>query len=157
MIQFIEIVLLSLLWAAMTEELSLANLGTGFILGYIILYSSQHILGASGFVRKFPRFFVFLAFFAKELVMANFRVAYDIVTPKYHMRPGVVAIPLDASTDLEIACLANLISLTPGTLSLDISTDRKVLYVYTMFVYDRDETVREIKEGLEQRILELSR
>jgi multicomponent Na+:H+ antiporter subunit E len=157
MIQFIQIVLLSILWAAMTEELSLSNLGIGFVLGYIILFASQHILGGGGFIGKLPRFIAFLIFFAKELVWANFRVAYDIVTPKYHMRPGVLAIPLEARTDLEIACLANLISLTPGTLSLDISTDRKVLYVYTMFVYDHDESVREIKEGLEQRILELLR
>ncbi len=154
---FVWILLLSILWAAMTEEFTLSNLGIGFVLSYIILYASQHVLGVSGFITKFPRFLAFIPFFAMEFIKANLRVAYDIVTPTYHMRPAIVAIPLEAKTDEEITSLANLISLTPGTLSLDVSTDRKVLYIYTMFIRDRDSFVREIKEGLEKRILEVLR
>ncbi len=157
MIAFVWILLLSILWAAMTEEFTLSNLGIGFLLGYAILYASQHVVGGGGFISKFPKFLRFTAYFVKELVVANLRVAYDIVTPTYHMRPAVVAIPLDAETDTEITTLANLISLTPGTLTLDLSSDRKVLYVYTMFIRDRDELEREIKQGLERRVLEVLR
>ncbi len=157
MIAFIWILLLSLLWAAMTEEFTVGNLVIGFGLGYAILYVSQHVLGVSGFVRKLPRFLAFIVYFAKELLVANLRVAYDVITPRYHMRPGIVAIPLDARTDVEIVSLANLITLTPGTVSLDVSTDRRVLYIYTMFIDDRDSLVREIKDGLERRVLEILR
>lgn len=157
MIGFVWILLLSLLWMAMTEVFTLANLCIGFALSYAILYFSQHVIGVSDFVTKLPRFVAFVVFFAKELLVANLRVAYDIVTPTYHMRPGIVAVPLDAQTDLEIASLSNLISLTPGTLSLDVSSDRRVLYIYTMFVDDPEALVRDIKEKLERRLLEVLR
>jgi multicomponent Na+:H+ antiporter subunit E len=75
------------------------------------------------------------------------------------MRPGVIAVPLDAKTDAEITLLANLITLTPGTLSLDLSPDRGVLYVHTMYI-DQDDVERarrQIKDNLERRVLELLR
>ena len=53
------------------------------------------------------------------------------------MKPGIVKIPLDLETDVEITLLASLITLTPGTLSLDVSKDKKVLYVHSMYVYDK--------------------
>jgi multicomponent Na+:H+ antiporter subunit E len=69
----------------------------------------------------------------------------------------VLAIPLDAVTDLEITAFANLISLTPGTLSLDVSTDRRVLFIHAMYAGDADQTRRDIKQGLERRLLGLVR
>jgi multicomponent Na+:H+ antiporter subunit E len=73
--------------------------------------------------------------------------------------PGVVAIPLDARTDAEIVLLANLITLTPGSVSLDLSEDRRVLYVHAMYIDGGDVEAyrRAVKEGLERRVLELLR
>jgi len=53
--------------------------------------------------------------------------------------------------------LANLITLTPGTLSLDVSDDRKVLYVHAMYINDREQFVQSIKQGFERRLLEILR
>src|SRR5690606_901199 len=97
------------------------------------------------------------AYFLKEMLLANLRVAYDVITPTYYMRPAVVSIPLDARTDLEITLLAMCITLTPGTLSLDVSTDRRVLYIHAMFAEDPDALRHEIKNGFERRLLELLR
>ena len=90
-----------------------------------------------------------------KLVKANLRVAWEVLTPKHHMRPAIIAIPLDAESDLQITILANFITLTPGTLSLDVSPDRKTLYVHAMYVDDVDAFRREIKEKLEQRVIEV--
>lgn len=96
-------------------------------------------------------------FFLWELILANLRVAHDVLTPKHYKRPGVVAIPLDARTNAEITLLACLITLTPGTLSLEVSQDRRVLYVHDMFIDDPDEVRRSIKAGFERRLLEVMR
>jgi len=69
----------------------------------------------------------------------------------------VVAVPLDARTDVEIALLANLITMTPGSLSVDVADDRSVIYVHSMFAEDPDELRRQIKADLERRVLELVR
>jgi multicomponent Na+:H+ antiporter subunit E len=81
------------------------------------------------------------------------------LTPVSYVFPGVVAIPLDARTDAEITLLANLITLTPGSVSLDISEDRRVLYVHAMYIDGGDVEAyrRSVKEGLERRVLELLR
>jgi len=60
-------------------------------------------------------------------------------------------------TDLEITVFANMITLTPGTLSLDLSEDRCLLYIHVMFLDDIDQTRRQIKDGLERRLLEVMR
>ena len=98
-------------------------------------------------------------FYLKELLVASLRVAYDVLTPKDHMAPAIVAVPLDAETDLEITLLANFITLTPGTLSIDVSKDRKTLYVHEVYVRsgDVDRVKRQIKGGFEKKILKITR
>lgn len=104
-----------------------------------------------------PKVILFAAFLLRELVLATLRVAWEVVTPAKKRRQGIIAVPLDVRTDLEIALLANLITFTPGTLSLDVSSDRTVLYVHTLFVDDPDQLRREIKDGYERRVIELVR
>jgi multicomponent Na+:H+ antiporter subunit E len=75
--------------------------------------------------------------------------------PTHHMRPGVIAMPLEAKTDGEITMVANLISLTPGTLSLDVSDDRKVLYIHAMFLDGDEPTAPRPCGASKRRALEL--
>lgn len=148
---------LALAWVGMTGQFNAANLFTGFVVGYLVLLVLQ---GPSQMRRQLFRTwraFELLAFFTWELLLANLRVAYDVVTPTHLMRPGVIAVPLDARSDIEILILANMVSLTPGTLSLDVSEDRSVLYIHAMYLYDRERITRSIKDGFERRLLEVLR
>jgi multicomponent Na+:H+ antiporter subunit E len=156
---FVTNVLISLLWALLTGKVSVGNLTFGFLLGYFaltLLYSSSEEKEHSYF-QKSMQFVRFALFFTKELLVSTWRVAKDVAKPLPLMRPGVIGIPLNAETDLEITMLANVISLTPGTLSLDVSPDRKTLYIHAMYVINPDDLRREIKDGLERRLLELLR
>jgi multicomponent Na+:H+ antiporter subunit E len=150
-------IFLALAWAALSGGFALANLLLGFAMGFAILLFVGPALGTSNYFDKVGKILGFVLFFLKELVAANLRVAYDIITPRYNMKPGIVAVPLDAKTDAEITILANLITLTPGTLSLDLSDDRRVLYVHAMYLDDPEALRREIKDGFERRVLELLR
>lgn len=97
----------------------------------------------------------FVAFFLRELVLANLRLAYDAVRPTRELRPGIIAVPLDVSTDWQITILSNLITLTPGSLSLDVSRDRQTIFVHAMDASDVEATRRYIKQGFEHRVKEL--
>ncbi|MGF1657347.1 MAG: Na+/H+ antiporter subunit E [Verrucomicrobiales bacterium] len=99
----------------------------------------------------------FLGIYAVEVVKSNIRVARDALWPKFSMSPAFVAIPLDAKTDMECLILANLITMTPGSLSVDISQDRKYLYVHGLYVTDCDALRAEIKNNLERRVLRIFR
>lgn len=99
----------------------------------------------------------FVVFYGWEVILSNLRVAHDVVTPTDYSRPGIIAVPIQARTDFELFLLGNLITMTPGTLSLDVSTDRTTLYVHAMFAKDPDGVRDEIAEKLERRVLRLIR
>lgn len=150
-------ILLALAWMLAVGGVSLSSLGIGLLLGYAILWLSQPAIGRSSYFGRVRRTVYFLLFFLWELVLANLRVAHDVITPRYYMRPAIIPVPLDAKTDLEITLLANLITLTPGTLSLDVSEDRRVMHVHAMFADDAEVFRKRIKNGFERRLLEILR
>lgn len=93
-------------------------------------------------------------FFLVELVKSSIRVAWDVIRPQSKARPGIIAVPLDTTSDLQTTVLANLISLTPGSLSLDVSEDQKTLYVHLMFVGSVEAECSAIKLDFERRVME---
>jgi multicomponent Na+:H+ antiporter subunit E len=95
------------------------------------------------------------AYFLWELIRANIRLAVDVATPRYHMKPGIIALPLDVTQDGQILLLSMLINTTPGSVALDVSPDRKTLYVHVMYMDTPDGAREEIKRGFERRVLEV--
>jgi multicomponent Na+:H+ antiporter subunit E len=152
---FLLNILLALVWVLLTGRFIPGNFLFGFLLAYLILWLMRRSGQESVYFQRVPRCLSFALFFISELVKANLKVAYDVLTPTHHMRPGIIAIPLDTGSDAEITLLANLITLTPGTLSLDVSSDRRTLYIHAMYMEDIDKVREEIKEGFERRVREL--
>lgn len=148
---------LAITWGAMTGSFEVDNLLIGFAVGFVVLYVSQRRGGHAEYASRVIKVIRFLGFYLWELVLANMRVAHDVLTPKHLARPGIVAVPLDARTDAEITLVANLLTMTPGDLSVDVSTDRSVLYVHSLFITDAAAAKEEIKDGFERRVLEVMR
>ncbi|WP_448539642.1 Na+/H+ antiporter subunit E, partial [Roseiflexus sp.] len=116
---FLLNILLAIAWSALTGQFSPGDLAFGFVLGYAILWSLRRQLRGERYFTKVPQVIYFVAYVAWQIILANLNVARTVLfTPKEQIRPGIVAIPLDIRTDAEITMLANLITLTPGTLSL---------------------------------------
>jgi multicomponent Na+:H+ antiporter subunit E len=157
MISFVWNMLLAIVWAFAIGEITLGNIVIGFALGYLVLWLGGDLLGSTWYCARVRRVADFLLFFVWEVLVANVRVAYDVLTPTFHMRPGIIALPLDARTDGEITLLANFISLTPGSLSLEVSPDRKFLYVHVMYLGDPEAEKKRLKDGFERRLLEVLR
>jgi len=158
--RFWGIIFLPLVWMALTGDFSGGNFILGLLLSSLALWVA-HPVGEGvpliHYVRKGRRWLAFGIFFLRELIWASLRITWDILTPRHRMRPAILAIPLDVKTDLEITTLANLITLTPGTLSLDVSSDRKVLYIHAVYVHDVAAFKKYIKDSLERRVQEVLR
>lgn len=153
--KFVSNLLLTFIWVALTGDFSFANYIFGFVLSFHVLWVATGSGRSSKYFTILPKIVSFFFFFLYELVKANLEVAYEVSTPNYKMSPGIVKIPLDVKSNAGITLLANLISLTPGTLSLDVSNDRKVLFVHAMYISNREDFVKSIKNGFEKRILEI--
>ncbi len=150
-------VMLMLAWSALTAEFSAFNLLGGFALGWMVLWFIQPLYGRDNkYFRKPWLTAALIVRFVFELLVSSLRVAWEILTIKSYSRPGIIAVPLDVETDMQILLLGNYISLTPGSLMLDISEDRKTLYLHSMFAGDPDKVRASIKNGIEKRILEIT-
>jgi len=150
-----RVVLLALAWLALTGSASPANV----VFGVAVSWLAWRIVGdapeGAFHLRQLPAAVRLAAFFVKELFVANLRVAWIVMAPRQRLRPGIVAVPLDVKSEAQITLLANLITLTPGTLSVDVSSDRKVLYVHLLELDDPAAARREIKQGFERRVCEV--
>lgn len=104
------------------------------------------------YLRWLMRLGAFPFYFIGLLIRSNAGVIYDILTPGLALSCGIARIPLRCRTELEITVLANLISITPGTLTLAVREDPSTLYVHDLYVADGDE-VRTAVQSLETRVL----
>ena len=83
------------------------------------------------------RFLEFMVFYLKEIAVSNIRIAHDVLTPRHRMKPGIISIEVDDLEERQLAAMANLITMTPGTLGVYVSRDRRLLYIHSMYI-DKD-------------------
>lgn len=150
---FVMTLVLALIWGAVRADFSPANLIFGFVIGIASLWVIRHRFDNRAFNRV-GLVIRLIGLFCAELILSSLRVARDTLSPRMDFRPAIVAVPLSVKTDLEIMVLANLISLTPGTLSVDVSQCRSTLYIHAMDVDDPDDLRQEIKNGFERQVME---
>lgn len=148
---------LALGWASLFGEFSALNLFVGFVLGYIILTIHQRVVGESTYYLKVRQAVILFVVFVYALIVSSLTVAAFVLLPWRVPKPAIIAVPLDAKTDFEIVILGNIISLTPGTLTLDVAPDRSCLYVHCMDAPNPEELKADIKRQLERPLLELMR
>jgi len=131
---------------------------------YIAIFFGVAVLGwlsSFFYARKAFSQVIWLAeltvYFLWELIKASFVVAHEVLTPTHYMEAGIIAVPLDTKTDLEITIFSSLVSLTPGTLSIDVSADKSYLFVHAMYIEKGDTAAlsKELKEGFEQRVIRI--
>ena len=149
--------ILAFVWAVLNGGIGLSSLVVGFVIGYGVIYVLQPLFEKNRYCTMMFDGLLLVLFFIYELIVSSLKVAWDVLTPVQRSKPALVAVPLEAKTNAEITVLANLVSLTPGSLSVDISEDRKYLLVHAMFVDDPDAFRAEIKNGMEKRVLEAMR
>lgn len=150
-------ILLAFLWATTIGTFTMANFIAGYFLGALALYAGVPTSRKGGYITNMGRVFALGVYFLYELVVANAKMVMLVLGPMKHIRPAILRIPLKPGlTDLQLTTLANMITLTPGTLSLDISKDRSSLFVHFMHAEDSEADVEQIKQGFERRIAEIA-
>lgn len=154
---FLANMLLALAWTAVTGSFSFLNLVFGFVLATASLALIREQVGTVGYFSRTRRILSLLLLFLKELFLSAWKVAVLVLSPRMDLKPGIFAYPLKIDRDMEITLLANLITLTPGTLSVDVSDDRRTLYVHAIDASDPDQARLDIANGFERKIMEAFR
>lgn len=142
-------------WLMLANDLSLGNWVLGSILGWLIpLLTQVFWITPPRIYRPFKLCWFFLRIIG-DIISANLQVAKLILGPQSHLRPGFVEIPMELEDELALTMLASIISLTPGTVSADLSDDRKMLLVHALDVDDEAQLIAEIKSRYEAPLLEV--
>lgn len=151
---WLGILLLTVVWLALTGSWTIANAILGLALSWAVLAFSREARGSQKIIYRPARIAGLALLFLYELALSGYRVARLVLTPRMDLKPGIFAYPLKVDRDFEITLLANLITLTPGTLSVDVSDDRKTLFVHAIDCSDADQARRDIENGFERKIME---
>lgn len=152
---FLLNILLAIAWAALTGSFQPLDLLFGFLLGYLVLWLGTRMGTPPQYFRKISLMLGLLGVFLLDMLRANIRMAILILSPRMKLRPAVVAVPLVLKSKSAIVLLINLITLTPGTLSLDITTDQSVMFVHTVYLEDPEQFKQQLLTGYEKRLQEL--
>ena len=155
MTTFAAHLLLAMVWAALTGTFSLRSLATGFVIAYGVLYAASPVLKPTRYFHRVNRLVGFIFYFAWLVIEANVKVARAVLSPSLPIRPGIIAVPLETEKEAQVVLVANLVTLTPGTLSMDISKDRRTLYVHALDASDPDAVRRDIRRQLESKLREV--
>jgi multicomponent Na+:H+ antiporter subunit E len=150
-------VILALMWAALQGELNIINLASGFLVSAVLIYIFRRMFLRPRYFRKLSLGVTLTLVFSRELVKSNIAVLRVVLSRRPLIRSGVVAVPTELTNDLALTTLANMVTLTPGTLTLDISRDRRYLFVHTLNLTDPEDVKRDIRQAFEVYLQELSR
>jgi multicomponent Na+:H+ antiporter subunit E len=150
---FIMHLILTLVWFLLIGDQSMVSLASGFLIGFAVLWIAKPMFDTqTTYFGRLFRVVHLIAFFLYELILSSIQVAWDVLTPTHLSQPAIIEMPLDVTSDLEIFLVANLISLTPGTLCLDVDRRRNRLIIHAMFAPNPEQLVRELKNGMEMRV-----
>jgi multicomponent Na+:H+ antiporter subunit E len=151
------VIVLALIWAGISGNFSGLNLLFGGLIGGVAVLVLRDAFAGPRASRRIRRVLSLAVLFFYELMVSAVRVALVVLRPDMSkvVQPAIVAVPLTVTSDAEITLLANLITLTPGTLSVDVSADKSVLYVHALAMGDREAMIADIANGFEKKVKEV--
>lgn len=157
------IIVFALIWVGVTGVYALSNVVLGIMLSLVVCFFIRDSIRAkdrtlNNHIAILPAISLGVLLIV-ELFKSAMRVAFLVISPnmKAKIKPGIFAYPLTVTSERDITLLANLITLTPGTLSIDVSDDKKTLYIHALEMGDKAEMIASIRTGFEAKILRLSK
>jgi multicomponent K+:H+ antiporter subunit E len=148
-------VFLWLLWLLLANDISGGHIVLGAILAWAIPYATQSFWPDSMSLHKPAVALRFGLTVLKDIVLANWVVARLILSPAHKLQPAFMVFPLEVEDDFTITMLASTISLTPGTVSADLSIDRRHLLIHSLHVEDTEAAIAQIKQRYEAPLKEI--
>ena len=148
-------VFLAVLWMLVNQSATVSDFAVGFLVGYLALTITE-----PGYGRRIFRALFFVFYVVYQIIKSTLIVIAAVLRPNGRVKPGIVAIPLDASSNAEIMLLATVITLTPGTISMETgrrADGKQVLFVHCLLLDDPDGVIASIKHDFERRIIGFTR
>lgn len=155
MLLFLVNIVAAFVWPQIFPLFGLADYLIGFGVGFLAIWLANRTYG-----RRAYDLLYFIGYVLWAIVLSNLSLAKLVLQPRLQLDPGIIAVPLTVSTGLEMMILATVITLTPGTISVDLGRNaqqEQVLYVHNLTVGDPEAFRRSVKETFERLLLRVTR
>lgn len=149
--------LIAMVWMLLHDVWNVLTFTIGFILGFFIIFSFRRFFPTPFYGRKLWAILKLMYLFGIDLILSSIVVIGHILRPKLNIQPGIFKMETKLRTEWELAMLVNLLTLTPGSVVMEIVQEEGVLYVHTMDVKSSQQSVIETKNKLEAVIIEVMR
>ncbi|WP_226036974.1 Na+/H+ antiporter subunit E [Aquibacillus saliphilus] len=156
-LQIVLNIIIAVMWMFLSESYTFSAFISGYLIGILLLLVLQRFIPDSFYMKRVFNVLKLVLLFLKELILSNLEIVKHVYSPKLEIEPGIFALPTELKSNWEITMLANLITLTPGTLAVAISDDNSIIYIHAMDLADTEESIRSIKDTFEKAIMEVTR
>jgi multicomponent Na+:H+ antiporter subunit E len=150
-------VVLAFLWMFIKVSYDPISFIKGYIFGLLVIFVLRRYFHSRFYLFRLWSFIKLIFIFIKELILSNIAIVKVVLKPKFDMRPAIFAMDTVLTKDWQITLLSSLITLTPGTLVIDVSDDNKTLFIHAMNIGEVEDEINSIKNSFEKAILEVSR
>src|SRR5699024_3549512 len=155
--QIVVNVLIAFVWMFLSESYTLLTFVLGYAIGILLLLLLNRFFPSPFYFKRIYKLFVLILIFIRELILSNIEIVKFVYRKKNDFEPGIFAMPIEVKQNWEITLLANLITLTPGTLTVAISNDNSTLFIHAMYIDDIDDSINDIKNTFEKAIMEVTK
>lgn len=153
--QFVTNLIIAGVWMLLQETLSFKNFVYGYLIGLAVLHFTVGRLDSAPYTRRVLAAVKLMVVFVAEVVRCGVRVSYLLLHPRMPISPGLIAVPLDVKTNEAITLFAGMITMAPGSISVELSEDRSHLFVHALEAGDPHKAAAYLKRVLERRIMEV--
>lgn len=157
--QFLVNLFIMVLWVLLKDEdrLYLSTLLSGYVVGAVIVFLMHRFFGTSYYLRRFYATLKLVVIFVSELLQSSYFVIKYIVTNRYDMKPGIFRYETVLEGEWEVSTLALLLTLTPGSVVMEVTPDEKVFYIHAMDLIASKENLIASLGKFEKAIMEVTR
>lgn len=155
--QIVVNMLIALIWMFLSESYTLITFLFGYLVGVILLTLLHRFFPGPFYFKPIYKLMTLCLIFIRELILSNLEIIKFVYRKKNDFEPGIFVLPIEVKKDWEITLLSNLITLTPGTLTVAVSEDNTKLFIHAMHIDDIDDSINDIKNTFEKAIMEVTK
>jgi multicomponent Na+:H+ antiporter subunit E len=148
---------IAFLWMFLQDEFSIMTFTGGYLVGVVILFGLRRFFPKSFYLFKFIAVVKLFLLFIQELISSSILVVRQVLRPRINVTPGIITVETVLEGDREITLLALLLTLTPGSVVVEVSPNSKVFYVHAMDIPVSSDSVMKSKKRFEKAIMEVTR
>src|SRR5699024_672111 len=155
--QIVINLIISFMWMFLSESYTFISFLFGYLLGAILLLILNRFFIGPFYLKRLYRLCILFLIFIRELISSNIQIVKYVYKKDLNIEPGIFAMPIEVKQSWEITLLANLITLTPGTLTVAISDDQTQLFIHALDIDTKEESISDIKNTFEKAIMEVTK